>query len=800
MRVQHWVSRIILSIRSRLFLPCRRKRFRRSNVNGVARRKRLKVATLLATAMFSFELTADEPDLFSSRFWDVGQRARKIAVGDFDGDGDQDIATTDDLGTVAVNLDTGNGSYPAGLTYPVGSGPRDIVAADFNNDGLVDLANLNSNSNDVSVLIAAGGGDFLEELRIPVGGLPRGIVTADFNGDGFADLATSNGNTNDLSVIINDQMGGFSTSQIAVGNSPRWCGVGEFDGDGILDIVTYFNSDVHVLRGVGDGSFERPIALGISEGYREVATGDFDGDGFNDMAFPLSPLYSFELALSVRFGNGNLEFGDPVEYNNFCSFSSLVAADVNGDGRPDLLANAVYNELVVFQSNTDRTFSIQRDAIAGGTDIATADFNGDGFTDVAACDYFSNGFTVDVNDGTGQFSRRQQFDVVNYLDQLATGDFNGDGWDDILHTDFVFPKLNVRLGDGAGGFSSNASTDTSGLYVASAIGVTELNGDGFEDLAFARYGSVQIFESVGNGEFVAGDLINNGANARSIAFDDFNGDGFVDLVTVLSTSSAAFALGNGDGTFGSVATIGGLTSSHDAVTGDLDLDGIADVVIAGGDNLYALIGVGDGTFVEPAVTTSFAAALQDVALTDFDEDGFLDVVALSDGVVLLASGLGDGSFVPNGQVDVGFIPEGIVIGDVDGDGRKDIIASARNVAVARGLGAGGFEEPIVFLKRTSATALPFIADLDGNDQEDIVLSYCYFASVTAQFEVVELLVSQSPEFALGDVNLDSLIDLSDVIPFVDLLVTGRFQREADINCDGAVDLIDVDPFVELLFD
>jgi hypothetical protein len=119
----------------------------------------------------------------------LGFGGSSIVAGDFNGDGNLDLAVTNYGNTVSVLLGNGDGTFQAPLTYTVGSGPASVAVGDFNGDGVPDLAVANQGSANVSVLLGNGDGSFQAALNYAVGTAPWPVGAGDFNGDGFPDLA-----------------------------------------------------------------------------------------------------------------------------------------------------------------------------------------------------------------------------------------------------------------------------------------------------------------------------------------------------------------------------------------------------------------------------------------------------------------------------------------------------------------------------------------------------------------------------------------------------------------------------------
>jgi hypothetical protein len=230
-----------------------------------------------------------------------------VATGDFNGDGIADLAVVN-AGSILTFLGNGDGTFKAGsASLPTGMSPITVTVGDFNGDGIADLAVVNSCGNSypcnnangtVMIFLGEGDGTFTQvAVTSTVGSNPTGLVVADFNGDGILDLAVSNYAGEDypnaaVTVLLGNGDGTFKTpaNYGAPGMNFRSLLVGDFNGDGISDlaVVGFWHGTLDYLLGKGEGTFAAgvviPFNLPLGSGYGALA--DFNGDGLPDLAVP----------------------------------------------------------------------------------------------------------------------------------------------------------------------------------------------------------------------------------------------------------------------------------------------------------------------------------------------------------------------------------------------------------------------------------------------------------------------------------------------------------------------------------
>jgi Ca2+-binding RTX toxin-like protein len=345
----------------------------------------------------------------------VGKSIRIATSGDFNGDGKRDIAYANGhyetqringvptqvfSGFLGVLAGDGNGNFHAvGTQVTLDAEPRSMAVADFNKDGIADIA-MSMGDTETGVLLGTGGGKFLtpiirfQSTEIAI----EKLVVADFNDDGLPDLALAgklilardgNGNPSQFQSEITVHLnagGGFFSQPIfthLAGDSDLTLAAGDFDGDGRADLAAGTKTDLKLLTSKGDGTFNFPTSFAATNA-RSVAVADFNRDGVADVAWLNTGNGEFRYALSTGKG----KFGDVV-VNSVAAggtVDSLVAADVDGNGYADLIVgpNAVGNAIYMNQGSGN---SLAINVSAAAVPSIVADFTGDGRADILSADY-----------------------------------------------------------------------------------------------------------------------------------------------------------------------------------------------------------------------------------------------------------------------------------------------------------------------------------------------------------------------------------------------------------------------------
>jgi RHS repeat-associated protein len=251
----------------------------------------------------------------------TGSNPSGIAVGDFNGDGIADVLVVTPNGdTISVLLGNGDGTFQTPVTTSTGHAPAAVVVADFNGDGILDVAvavdGTNSSTSELVVYLGIGNGKF----QTPTTYSPAGsvsIVAGDFNQDGIPDLAYSIHGGSTVVVMIGNGNGTFQTAvSYAVGATAGSVAIGDFNQDGFADLaVPNGNGTTSILFGNGDGTFQAQISY-ASGGGTGAAVADLNGDGLPDVVSVNDQLSVMLDAQVATYTDTGFSFTGSVGYHN----------------------------------------------------------------------------------------------------------------------------------------------------------------------------------------------------------------------------------------------------------------------------------------------------------------------------------------------------------------------------------------------------------------------------------------------------------------------------------------------------
>ena len=361
------------------------------------------------------------------------------------------------------------GSFLDPVNYPVGNNPLAVAVGDFNDDGEPDLAVVNRSSGDISILLGNGDGTFQKATNYGLGEAPSFVTTGDFNGDHRLDLAVADGGGNNVvSILVGNGDGTFQPPvSYTTGTDADYVASADFNGDGKLDLLLSAKTGaIGILLGNGDSTFQSPILNSTPGTTPFVAIGDFNGDGLLDLVTATGARKgeSDSGNLIVLLGNGDGTFQE--QSSDVVPFwpDFLVAADLNGDGKLDLAATVRENifggDIRVFPGNGDGTFGASSQVRGEFASlVAVADMNQDAKSDLFGLEYFdpeSNPMEIQWMSGNGDgtfhdamFNPCSQSSGCIQLSTepswLTVADLNEDGFPDLVVTNMNDNSISIFL-------------------------------------------------------------------------------------------------------------------------------------------------------------------------------------------------------------------------------------------------------------------------------------------------------------------------------------------------------------------
>ncbi len=714
--------------------------------------------------------------------FDTGTKPYSVKIGDLNGDGKPDIATTN-FGShnVSVLLNT----IPTGDTTPSFAAKQDLATrnnpyyvslADINGDGSPDLVVANQGDGGVSVFLnqttpgsatTTFSADFYFASDSAPAINPDCVTVGDLNGDGKPDLVVSNNYTSSIAVLLNTTAAGSSTptfsdrQKFTFFNRNFSTALGDINADGKPDVVVVNrdNSTVSVLinttpTGAASFSYDGRIDYATDGTPHSVSLADLNGDGLIDMALTGQNTVSVFINRTVpgtTTSNFDVRFDRPIGY----SALHIVTGDMNGDGKPDLIdANVGSSTVSVFVNtfpspSTSVALSAAQDSTTGSAaaSVAVGDFNGDGKPDIAVPDPAHNAVSVLFNQSQpgayeSDFGAPQNFSTDSGPFAVAVGDFNGDGKPDIAVTSDTSNTVSVLFNTTIPG-SSTANFSTSEEFATGAgprsIAVGDLNGDGKLEIVVGNYSTntISVFYNTttpgaATPSFAPKQDFTAGTAPRSVVLGDLNGDGRLDIATANSGSSSASVLLNttapGDSTFSFSANQQyGVGAQPKSISiGDVNGDGRADLAVVSttSNNVSVLFNNTNAGASLPAFLTK-----QDFAL------------------------------------GTGAAPDSVRFGDFNGDGKTDLAVTSSGLnrisllmnTTTLGTTTAAFATRQDFTAGTSPSGLA-VRDLNGDGKLDFVLANGGTAGVSVVMHVTALLAdSQGVGTILNDDVLPSAI-------------------------------------------
>ncbi|MCI0364625.1 MAG: FG-GAP-like repeat-containing protein [Phycisphaerales bacterium] len=332
-----------------------------------------------------------------------GGAADQVISADMNGDGAADTIT---LNTAAnslhVYMSQSDGSPGNPTVYPAGKAPTSVAAGDFNNDGDLDLAVVSSKTRKI-LLLSNFGGELTPAGTLPTGSKPRSIVAADVNGDGRPDLAVTNQLDDTIWVYQTKSFQAatmvkqFAVAKVfAVQDNPVFIAAGNLNGDTNADLIVAHggSSDVSVLRSKLNGGLNPQLVLAGADSAGGLVVADLNGDGFDDLASIDSTG-----ALNTRKNVGNGTFLAPQQVTLTTSLRSIAALDFDHDGYTDLAAANANGTATLLINNLSAQFEtvLTGETGADARWITVGDADGDGDKDLVTANQSGSPLSVLLN-------------------------------------------------------------------------------------------------------------------------------------------------------------------------------------------------------------------------------------------------------------------------------------------------------------------------------------------------------------------------------------------------------------------
>jgi large repetitive protein len=647
-------------------------------------------------------LSRGEAGFAGGRSIDLGSvTPAAMVAGDFHADGHVDVAVTgrtpDGSGVLVAVQGDGRGNFRAGVPSPVGtlSLSSGLAVAKFSGVPNSEIPVVDQ------VLLALSGGAFGVALLLPSDENPLSpVAVADFNGDGRADLVAFDGSVPEVLPGNGDGTFGPRPAIDLGGANPSAAAAGDFNADGHTDVALAEADGISVLFGEGEGNFRVGPTTGLGKfAPAAIVEGDFNGDGRADLAVAGTDTSSGQMDVEILLGDGDGTFqAQPLIDLGPGSATTaggvdLVAGRFDGDGTIDLVVLATPSGGLSFleelKGNGRGAFAAQRPFFPSGmtaSAMAVGKFTDDGHDDLAilGADSSDRSEIVVLSGGPGgEFAIASTIALAGLAPAggLVAGDFSGDGRDDLAlagsDPGIGQEVVEVLLNRGGGRFVDSATiglADTS----AAAVVAGDFTGDGRGDLAvvgspalFASE-SVQVLAGKGDGTFRPLPSLSLGTSSTLVVAGAFSGDGRSDLF-LAGTSGVTVALSEGNGEFAgpSEETEAGPIQETPVVA--FPGDGSEDVFIVdqSGDILWRKGQSQPGSFGPPIIINSGVPA-RDIAFVPTSEGGLIAAVDLEDSNVSLYA-LSGGVMKRAGSLAAGLEPAQVIAGDINGDGRVDLV-------------------------------------------------------------------------------------------------------------------------------
>lgn len=677
--------------------------------------------------------------------WPAGANPTSGTEADINVDQKQDLVVVDAASNqVSVLTNTtdpaiGTPSFLTAQSFPTGLAPSGVAVADFNGDGRPDLAVPNKDADSVSVLLnqtspGSSTAQFASATSFAVGSSPVAIVAVDINQDGRPDLGIADSGSNQVSMLINTMAAGasaplFAISSVPVGIAPSALASADLNGDGLSDVIVANRNSgtVSVLLNFTADGVSTP-SFGVNQefaagGYpTQILAADLNFDGRPDVAVS-NPVGNIVLTLvnQAALGSPVGSFAEPQAVAMGVTPSSLLSADLNGDGRPDLATSSREGTVIILTNRTvggipTLHFSAPQEiAVSVGTGgVIAVDVDSDGRKDLAVTNPDSASVTVLQNKLAQPGPVLSDLKSPQYLTSFnptragLVVDYNNDGLRDLVEYETGAGRVTLFTNVSSPGASQLSSIKTT---VDTAIStdfaaVSDLNRDGRADLIFSDIGRkvvLWILNSTPAGSavpsFRAPERRSFPQTILPISVADFNGDGASDLfvsqidgaggpdkivVLINNTAPGATSLN-----LSTPQPFGSSKGARALAAADINMDGRSDIVVANSSSgsVSVLVnatapGASSASFLTQQEFLTGSRSPMSLAIDDMNRDGKPDVAVshLQDpvpgGAILInktAPGSATVAFAASQTFETLGTPTVVALSDMDANGSPDMI-------------------------------------------------------------------------------------------------------------------------------
>ncbi|MGE3108180.1 MAG: FG-GAP-like repeat-containing protein [Phycisphaerales bacterium] len=640
----------------------------------------------------------------------------------------------------------------------------DVCPIDFNQDGRADLALCaftSTNFGNIALWRNEGGPGLVFQGEIAFANArPTIIKSADLNSDGRPDLVSADSSFNRVYVMLATGSGTFAPAVTLAGdasnNGSVGLALGDLDGDGDVDVAatSWGTNRVNVWRNSGNGTFGPRGTFATEFQPRDVAIGDFTGDGLADLAVaneyyapnPASANGTVSLlrntggAVFVSHATIAMPIGNtPFNYQARPQFVELK--DIDHDGDVDLITSSkLANTLAIHLNSGSGGFSLgQRFGGANiegdARDVQVADLDGDGWEEIVWGDPEQNNVAI-LRNTLGTFWLHQNFATSIYGSlYLGVADFSGDGRPDIVSANDAARTFSILVN--TGGLNFDAPIHLRPDEYPQNLTFADFNNDGVTDMCTLRSNYAQtvwniaVYPGQGNAVFSKTPIDTPVGSIGVLYPRDVNHDGNMDLIDLYG--HCLVYLGNGDGTFQLAIDSNLVVRYLRSVIADLNVDGNLDLawVVAGHPGSYSVsLGDGAGRF-GPATSYTMLAEDESVGVGDINGDGAPELFAgfrqqlapPAGGVLSWLPNNGDGTFGARQDRFITASPlspavGAIAVADVDADGDRDVVVAALGLRLYRNPGDGALPEVPEIVNQTGVSEL-FATDIDLDGDIDL---------------------------------------------------------------------------------